>query len=74
MTHFRVTVRSDLHLDAPALDLPATAEPPGGARHDDVRPADASALCSVAGHLRVAEVVDVLNRVVDLDLDTSLVA
>ena len=95
----RVHVRRDLDLDAPAIELPATAERPRGPRylttgvgpdlyagardatramidHLDSRfglaPEDAYALCSVAAHLRILEVVDAPNWVVGLDLDTSI--
>lgn len=40
--------------------------------HDDLAPEDAYALCSVAGDLRLAEVVDAPNWVVALDLDVSV--
>lgn len=43
-------------------------------RRYGVAPADAYALCSVAAHLRVAEVVDRPNWVVALELDTSLIS
>lgn len=42
-------------------------------RVHDLSPADAYALCSVAGNLRIVEVVDEPNWVVALDLDTSVV-
>lgn len=100
-TRVRLTVRADLHLAAPALELPSDVEPPGGARQvttgvgpdlyeaaraatramiehlgrvHDLAAADAYALCSVAGNLRIAEVVDAPNWVVALDLDTSVIA
>ena len=96
----RLTVRAEVNLAAPALELPADVEPPGGGRFvttgvgpdlyegaraatramiehlgrvHDLAPADAYALCSVAGNLRIPEVVDAPNWVVALDLDTSVV-
>jgi acetamidase/formamidase len=39
-----------------------------------IAPADAYALCSVAAHLRIVEVVDAPNWVVGLDLDLDLLA
>lgn len=40
----------------------------------DLDPADAYALCSVAGHLRITEVVDAPNWVVAMDLDLDLLS
>lgn len=70
-THVTTGVGGDLH--AGARDATRAMIEHLGRRYG-VAPADAYVLCSVAGHLRIAEVVDRPNWVVALELDTSVIA